>query len=58
MSRLDGIEMEYMDSTVLYFFLLNGLLIVHYHVFERGTHSQGGFLAKSLLPNDNRLIDF
>ena len=37
---------------------LSGLLIVLYFGFEGGTQSQLGFLAKSLFPNDNRLLDF
>ena len=37
---------------------IGGLLIVHYFGFEGDTHSELGFLAKSLLPNDNRLLDF
>ena len=51
----DGIYYEYWYWI---FFFLSGLLIVHYFGFEGGTHSQWGFLAKSLLPNDNRLLDF
>ena len=51
----DGIYYEYWYWI---FFFLSGLLIVNYFGFEGGTHPQGGFLAKSLLPNDNRLLDF
>ena len=51
----DGIYYEYWYWI---FCFLSGLLIVHYFGFEGGTHSQLRFLAKSLLPNDNRLLDF
>ena len=59
MSRLDGIGMGFiMVTDVGFVCFLSGLLIVHSFGFEAGTHSKSVFLAKSLLPNDNRLLDF
>ena len=52
-------DCRYVMGTGIGFFPFKWTFVVlWYFVFAGGTHWQWGFLAKSLLPNDYRLLDF